>query len=143
MEKLVRGLLPRPPPKALPKAEPKPPFVPVGLTLAKGEDAPPAPPKLRVGVGAGEAAAGLEGDGPPKGEVFDAEPPKTLPLATFPNEPNGDALEAASLAKPELAKAEVDAPFFSSLAESCDVADVPSFLTFSCVFLSTAAAGGA
>lgn len=141
LAKLESGLPPRPPPKALPNTEPKPPFAPAGLTLAKGDEAEPAPPKLRVGIGAaGAAASGLDGDRPPKGDAPALAPlPKTLPLVALPSEPKGDALDAANLAKPELANAELDVPFFSSFVESCDVA--ASVAALSDVFVSVV--GGA
>lgn len=140
LAKLVRGLPPRPPPKALPNAEPNP-FAPEGLTLPKGDAAEPAPPKLRVGVREG-ATAELEGDRAPNGDAADADPPNTLPFFESPNAPNGEALELANLANPELAKA-VDDVSFLSFAKGCDVAGVASVVAPSALFVSAAVVGGA
>lgn len=77
--------------------------------LAKGdEDAPD--PKLSLGAaGAAPEEAGFE---PPRTLVKEPPPedadPNRLGFPAPPNEPNGEVDELASLAKPELAKAEVE-----------------------------------
>lgn len=121
MAKLVSGLPDKAVPKPPPNVEPNP-FAPAGLTLAKGDVAAPEPPKLRVGVTVG-VAAGLGGDRAPNGEAEDADPPKTLPFVVSPRTPNGDAFDAANLAKPELANAEADVPLLLSLADPSVLAD--------------------
>lgn len=139
MAKLVKGLPDSALPNPLPKVEPKP-FAPAGFALAKGNDAAPAPPKVKVGAATGAAAGGLEGDKLPKGDADEADPPKTLPFDESPRAPNGEALEAASLANPEVANAAADVPFFSSLTEASDVAGVVSVVAVS-VFLVSAVTG--
>jgi hypothetical protein len=92
------------------------------LSPANGEAAAAPPPKLSFGA-AVEGAAGLELPRTlPKDEDPDDEPNR-LGFPAPPKLPNGEVDDAASLAKPELAKAEVDGGLGCSVlavaAESC------------------------
>lgn len=104
------------PPRALPKGLPNPPPPRAGdcvpLIVAKGDGADESLlPKLRVGLGSCGAAVGsLLGEDAPrvaKGDTDDrVPPPKTLLLD--PMAANGEAVEEASLEKPDEANAAVD-----------------------------------
>lgn len=125
----------------MPNAEPNP-FAPAGLTLANGDDAAPEPPKLNVGAAAG-GATGLDGERAPNGDADEADLPKTLPLVVSPRAPNGEAVDAANLAKPELAKAAADVPLVSSLAASSVVVDGASAVAVFVFFVSAVTLDGA
>lgn len=100
---LPKGLPPNPPPKPLDG-----PF-----SEAKGDVVPDLSPlpKLKVGVGAAGFCGGLAASDA-NGEGEDEAPPPPPPPKTLlfaPNDANGDAVEEASLEKPDAAKAEAEA----------------------------------
>jgi hypothetical protein len=73
---------------------------------------------LAAGAEDVRAEAEPKGEADAKGEAADAEPPKTLVFTPPPTLPNGEAVEEASFANPELAKADVGLLSLSSAGRS-------------------------